>query len=80
MVRIIIPQTLLDQGAYAQVSKRRVESERLLTTFVAQNRGLFLFRRCSALAVRIWGASVYETRRANDHVWILVKSILKTYI
>ena len=26
-----------------QVSKRRVESERLLTTFVTQQRGLFLF-------------------------------------
>ena len=57
---------------FAQVSKRRVESERLLTTFVAQQRGLFLFWRCSAWAVRIWGASVYETRRVNDRIWILV--------
>ena len=28
---------------WPQVSKRRVESERLLTTFVTQQRGLFLF-------------------------------------
>ena len=56
-----------------QVSKRHVESERLLTMFVAQQRGLFLFWRCSAWAVRIWGASVYETRRVNDHGWILVE-------
>ena len=33
----------ITQAFFPQVSKRRVESERLLTTFVAQQRGLFLF-------------------------------------
>ena len=56
---------------YAQISKRRVEIERLLTTFVTQ-RDLFLFYRRSAWAVRISGASVYRTRRVNDRAWILV--------
>ena len=39
---------------------------------MAQQRGLFLFWRCSAWAVCIWSVSVYETCRVNDRSWILV--------